>query len=68
MTPEAEAFASNLLAYNLTLAARVARGHGITAEEVAAVLRSLADAIETGDCAESMYPVSDGSTLVELIP
>jgi hypothetical protein len=63
---EHDSFALNLFEYNTTLAARVALGHGIDRETVAAVLHSLAEAIRTQDCAESMSPVSDGNTLEEM--
>jgi hypothetical protein len=63
---EHDAFALNLFEFNTTLSARVAIGHGIDRETVASVLRTLADAILTQDCAESMSPVSDGNTLEEM--
>lgn len=46
--------------YNTTLAARSALGDGMTREEVASQLESLAAAIRTQDCAENMSPISTG--------
>jgi hypothetical protein len=63
---ERDGFALNLFEFNTTLAARVALGHGIDRETVAAILHSLAEAIRTQDCAESMSPVDDGRTLEEM--
>jgi hypothetical protein len=63
---ERSAFALGLFEFNATLAARIALGHGIDRETVAAILHSLADAIRTQDCAEDMSPVSDGNILAEL--
>lgn len=58
--------ALNLFEYNSTLAAKIALGHGVDRETVAMVLRSLADAIETQDCAENMSPIDDQNTFEEL--
>jgi hypothetical protein len=63
---ERDGFALNLFEYNTTLSARIALGHGLDRETVSAILHSLADAILTQDCAESMSPVSDGRTLEEM--
>jgi hypothetical protein len=63
---ERDCFAMNLFEYNSTLSARVALGHGLDRETVAAVLHTLADAILTQDCAESMSPIPDGNTLEEM--
>jgi hypothetical protein len=62
-----EQFATHLFLYNTTLAARVALGHGIPAGAISQYLTDLAYAIETGDVAESMGAVPDGSTLEQLI-
>jgi hypothetical protein len=62
-----EWFAMNLFEYNVTLAARIALGHGIDREGVGAALRSLAYAIETRDVAEDMSPVDDVNTLNHLL-
>jgi hypothetical protein len=61
-----ERFALHLFECNSTLEARIALGRGLDRETVAAILHSLAEAIRTQDCAESMSPVSDGNTLSEL--
>lgn len=63
---ERDSFALNLFEYNSTVAARIALGHGINRETVSAILHSLADAILTQDCAESMSPVDDGNTMEEM--
>jgi hypothetical protein len=63
---ERDGFALNLFEYNSTVAARIALGHGIDRETVAAILHSLADAILTQDCAESMSPIHDGNTMEEM--
>jgi hypothetical protein len=63
---ERKSFALGLLEFNATLAARIALGHGIDRNTVAAVLRDLAYAIETQDVAEDMSPVGDGNILAEL--
>jgi hypothetical protein len=60
-------FALNHFEYCVTLDARLALGHGIDRETVAAILHSLAEAIRTQDCAENMDAVDDGSTLEQLI-
>jgi hypothetical protein len=60
-------FAMSHFEYCTTLDARVALGHGMTRETVALILRSIADAIETQDCAEDMSPINDGHTLEQLI-
>lgn len=54
--------AMNVFEYNSTLAARAALGHGISRDEIALSLESLAYAIRTQDVAESMYPIDDGGT------
>jgi hypothetical protein len=51
--------AMDIFNYNSTVAAKMALGEGIDRETVAACLRSLADAIETQDCAEDMSPIYD---------
>jgi hypothetical protein len=63
---ERDGFAMNLFEYNITLSARVALGHGMDRTTVASILFSLAQAIETQNCAESMSPVPDGNTLEEM--
>jgi hypothetical protein len=62
-----EEFARNLFNYNVTIAARLAIGHGIDRPDVATWLRDLAYAIETQDVAEDMSPVDDINTLDHLI-
>jgi hypothetical protein len=62
-----EEFAHNLFNYNITVASRLALGHGIERSDVAAWLRDLAYAIETQDVAEDMSAIDDNHTLEHLI-
>jgi hypothetical protein len=61
-----EGFAQDLFSYNISLAARMALGHGISNETVAELLEGMAAAVRTGDCAEDTSPISDGHNLEQL--